>query len=687
MKPRLAFKFLTSIIVLGILLGVASVQADEPYRIMLLGDSITYDDFIGDTRPTKLRTGYRSHLWHLLIDSGYNVDFVGSVAAGQDVLPLFDPDNEGRIGWTAAQIASNVVTFLENNPPDCVLLHIGTNGLTANTSDVATILNAIDSYEISSGKQVLVILALIINQSCITSTPPCSASATTTAFNDALYTLAQQRINSGDNLVVIDMEEGAGLDYRLAPLGDMVDNLHPAGSGYAKMADLWFDTLQNILPVPTETLPFVDILSPASGSFVEVPFDIEFQTGNWLLAQGSSHVRLLIDGKDQGTYYSTDPIAVSALGSGSQIVKLVLANADGTLTNFFDGIAVTNNLAFNRVVSASSVELSGFEALLAVDGSLNTRWASAYTDDEWIQVDLGSVRTIGRVILDWETAYGLQYEIQVSTDGAGWTTVYTETSGNGGIDDIILSATDARYVRMQGIQRATPWGYSLFEFEVYSESSAPAPELTAIVVSPSDVTVAVGDQEVFSASGFDQYGNSFPVSATWSVTGGGSIDAQGRFTAATVGGPFTVEVQDGGVSATAMVTVADNLFNLAKARPAAASSVEAAGLEASRAFDGSLNTRWASAYTDDEWIQVDLGSVRTIGRVILDWETAYGLQYEIQVSTDGAGWTTVYTETSGNGGIDDIILSATDARYVRMQGIQRATPWGYSLFEFEVYSE
>ncbi len=63
--------------VFGLLLGAASVQAEEPYRIMLLGNSITYDDFYGDPRPATLRTGYRSHLWHLLIDSGYNVDFVG----------------------------------------------------------------------------------------------------------------------------------------------------------------------------------------------------------------------------------------------------------------------------------------------------------------------------------------------------------------------------------------------------------------------------------------------------------------------------------------------------------------------------------------------------------------------------------------------------------------------------------
>ena len=52
-----------------------------------------------------------------------------------------------------------------------------------------------------------------------------------------------------------------------------------------------------------------------------------------------------------------------------------------------------------------------------------------------------------------------------------WTTVYHVTDGDGGIDDLAIAGT-GRYVRMHGIQRATPWGYSLWEFEIYGTPSS-----------------------------------------------------------------------------------------------------------------------------------------------------------------------------------------------------------------------
>ena len=81
---------------------------------------------------------------------------------------------------------------------------------------------------------------------------------------------------------------------------------------------------------------------------------------------------------------------------------------------------------------------------------------------------------------------------------------------------------------------------------------------------------------------------------------------------------------------------------------------------------------------------MDLGATSSISQVLLNWETAYGKEYEIQVSGDGANWTTVYSTTTGDGGIDDLDVSGV-GRYVRMYGTQRGTQWGYSLWEFEVY--
>jgi hypothetical protein len=125
--------------------------------------------------------------------------------------------------------------------------------------------------------------------------------------------------------------------------------------------------------------------------------------------------------------------------------------------------------------------------------------------------------------------------------------------------------------------------------------------------------------------------------------------------------------------------------NLALGKSATASSVEAAGLEASKAVDGSGTTRWSSAFSDPQWIYVDLGSTMNVNQVILKWEAAYATAFQIQVSTDATNWTTVWSTTTGTGGTQTINFTATNARYVRMYGTARGTVYGYSLWELEVY--
>jgi hypothetical protein len=125
------------------------------------------------------------------------------------------------------------------------------------------------------------------------------------------------------------------------------------------------------------------------------------------------------------------------------------------------------NVAFNHTAAASSIE-GPFVAASAFDNNLNTRWSSVFSDPQWISVDLGQPTDIDSVVLYWEGAYGSEYIIQTSTDNVTWTDQYHEYAGNGGMDRIYFSATNVRYVRMYGLQRGTPYGYSLWEFEVYS---------------------------------------------------------------------------------------------------------------------------------------------------------------------------------------------------------------------------
>jgi hypothetical protein len=123
---------------------------------------------------------------------------------------------------------------------------------------------------------------------------------------------------------------------------------------------------------------------------------------------------------------------------------------------------------------------------------------------------------------------------------------------------------------------------------------------------------------------------------------------------------------------------------LSQGRPTTASSTENAGTPAAAATDGNAGTRWSSQFSDPQWIQVDLGSSATIDQVVLNWEAAYARAYQIQTSTDGGSWTSIYSTTTGTGGVQTLTVSGT-GRYVRMYGTARATAYGYSLWEFQVY--
>jgi hypothetical protein len=265
--------------------------------------------------------------------------------------------------------------------------------------------------------------------------------------------------------------------------------------------------------------------------------------------------------------------------------------------------AASTLLSQGQPATASSTENASFPASNAVDGNTGTRWSSAFSDPQWLQVDLGSSASVTQVVLNWEAAYAKAFQIQTSPDGTTWTTIFSTTAGTGGIQTLNVTGT-GRFVRMLGTVRATQFGYSLWEFQVFG-----------------------------------------------SIGGGGGCGTA----------------------------------NAALNQPATASSTENASFPASNAVDGNTATRWSSAFSDPQWIQVDLGSSKTICQVTLNWEAAYAKAFQLQTSPDGTTWTTIFSTTAGTGGIQTLNVSGT-GRFVRMLGTVRATQYGYSLWEFSVFT-
>ena len=282
MKNTMLKRFLW---VLTLLSFSLNVYAGEIVRIMPLGDSITHeayrDDAIDASTPDVDRSAYRNDLWSLLQNSGYAVDFVGSLSSGENVIPSFDFHHEGWDGLTDAQMASNVYQYLTDNSADIVLLHIGTNGVITDNGalDVENTLKEIDRYETDNNTHVKVILARIIN--CWKDWDYVAAGETydactdttineITTFNNNVMSMANARIANGDDIVIVDMENGASFAYDVT---DMIDDLHPNDAGYAKMANVWYEALESNIPthqwkLEEATQPYIDTYRDANGACV-----------------------------------------------------------------------------------------------------------------------------------------------------------------------------------------------------------------------------------------------------------------------------------------------------------------------------------------------------------------------------------------------------------------------------------
>ncbi|GAA2982690.1 discoidin domain-containing protein [Streptomyces fulvorobeus] len=180
-----------------------------------------------------------------------------------------------------------------------------------------------------------------------------------------------------------------------------------------------------------------------------------------------------------GIRVSAPPLRTTSAAARRGIAGTVIGALVGTLLVLLPASAAQAApvlLSQGKPVTASSEENYGTLAASAVDGNSATRWSSAHSDPQWLRVDLGATTQVSQVVMDWEAAYGKGYRIELSTNGTDWSTAFQTTTGDGGTDTVNISG-EARYVRMNGTARATPYGYSLWEFKVYGETGGDGPQL------------------------------------------------------------------------------------------------------------------------------------------------------------------------------------------------------------------
>ena len=257
-----------------------------------------------------------------------------------------------------------------------------------------------------------------------------------------------------------------------------------------------------------------------------------------------------------------------------------------------------------------------------------------------------------------------------SIDGSG---LYTPDKINGGGN--WLNARFGIVAKASGVEGK---GFAAVE------ESRRVEKLNLLPSAPAELKMVAGTSAQFRAEATDQFAARYVLPIQWSATGNVSIDQNGRITAGAIGaGSFTAQAGNQKITVPIKVLSPEEV-NLATMKPATASSISG-GNGANAAIDGDPKTRWESAKSDPQSLTVNLESVYILKKVVVNWENAAAKVYDLEVSIDGAKWTSVSHVEDGKPGVRDFDLAGVKAQYLRISGKERTTGYGYSIYEIEAY--
>ena len=394
---------------------------------------------------------------------------------------------------------------------------------------------------------------------------------------------------------------------------------------------------------------------------------------------------------------------------------------------------------------ASSVESHAYRASHAIDGDCGTRWSSAFCDPQWLKVDLGSSRPVSRLIIRWEIAASSDYEIQVSDDTSNWTKVATKAdatitgSGNSRVDTISGLKATARYVRVYSLARATSYGNSIFELEVFGTGCSVTPGCSQIPVVPIAATASSQEhsgkspEKAIDGDSSTRWSSSFSdpqwlqldlgqsralnrVVIDWEHAASSNYELQlsdsptGPWIVAHAHndnrvGPRTDDILSLTgkgrylrIHSTQRATAYGNsIFEVRVFRGSctgceqvltptavAASSSKSHAYAASKAADDNYGTRWSSKFSDPQWLRLDFGQAKQINQVIIRWGSAASRNYRIEGAASSSGpWQVIAQRSNQPPGPRWDFISGLDAtaRFLRVYSTACTSKHGNSIVE------
>ncbi|MFJ6212207.1 choice-of-anchor D domain-containing protein [Streptomyces sp. NPDC092296] len=424
-------------------------------------------------------------------------------------------------------------------------------------------------------------------------------------------------------------------------------------------------------------------------------------------------------------------VAFKPTAGGSRTGTLTVTsdanNSPTTVALTGSGIDSSTDIAAGRPASASSSSSPYVPANLT-DGDASTYWESANGSfPQWAQVDLGQSYSVGKVVLKLPpaTAWATRTQtlsVQGSTDGSNFATLvgsagYTfDPNANQNTVAIPFNAATARYLRVN-ITANTGWSAGqLSDFEVFPSGGGSSTAAT-LSAGPSALTFAgqalnttSGAQTVTvtntgtAAAAISSIATSGDFSQTntcgTSIAAGASCTVGVKFTPTAAGtrtGTLTISSNASNspttvaLTGTGAGTVSTNLA----AGKATSESSHTDVYPSSNVTDGNQSTYWESANNAfPQWVQVDLGSGQSVGRVVLQLPATWGARNQtlsIQGSTDGSAFSTLkssatYTFDPATGNTVTITFPATTQRYIRVN-VTANTGWSAGqLSELQVWN-
>jgi lysophospholipase L1-like esterase len=201
--------------------------AFSQYRVLPLGNSITYGELGSEG-------GYRDDLASMLNNAGINFVYVGSQVdtAG---------NHEGHRGYKTTDIDANLNDWLSQSNPDVVLLHIGTNDVSAlrSTTDIINDISSILDKIYNNNNSSIIFLCSIIPRND-------SKNSNTIELNNAIPPLIQDKESLGYKIHHVNQYDAFTSNSNWAT-EYMANYLHPNDTGYHVMADTYFNAMVTVL--------------------------------------------------------------------------------------------------------------------------------------------------------------------------------------------------------------------------------------------------------------------------------------------------------------------------------------------------------------------------------------------------------------------------------------------------------